>query len=334
MPEDLFQNRSFRIGRALPRARETTLTAEARNTVRQLGVFYAICLAAALLLSFGAFQGQRIQLEMGTGGYIDNLRFGGVLIVPVLLLIEYAVLALQGRAGSWDWKDSGASFAIYLFNGVLAPLTLLYQYWIMTLLEPWALFTLNDGLIPFLATFVLAEGAYYWYHRLSHEVPFLWAIHHVHHSATSLNLSIAYRLHILGRVVSPVVFVPLVLLGFNPAYLLGSLALSLVYQFFIHTRTIGKLGWLERTGFNTPSLHRVHHGSNDWCIDRNYAGVLIFWDRAFGTYQTEIGRIEYGVTTGHYSYNPFRLVVGPLVDWARGDFARERERSREPGPAP
>ena len=309
------------------------MRAETRSTVRQLPVFYGACLAVGALLSLGTFQGQRPPLEMGTGGYIDNLKFGGAVILPLLVLAEYAVLRLQKQAGSYDWRDSGASFAIYLFNGLLGPLTLAYQFWILRLFQPFALFEVNAGLIPFLATFVLAEGAYYWYHRLSHEISALWAIHHVHHSARSLNLSIAYRLHVLGRIVSPVAYAPLVLFGLSPTDLLGALALSLVYQFFIHTRTVGKLGWLERTGFNTPSLHRVHHGSNDWCIDRNYAGVLIFWDRLFGTYQPEIGPIEYGVTTGHYSYNPVKLVFGPLLDWARGDFTRERDSVRKSPPA-
>ena len=71
----------------------------------------------------------------------------------------------------------------------------------------------------------------------------------------------------------------------------------------------------------------MHHGTNDWCIDRNYAGVLIVWDRVFGTFQREIGPITYGVTTGHYSYNPIRIMLGPLRDWLRGDFARERDRA-------
>ena len=232
------------------------MRAETRSTVRQLAVFYGACLAVGALLSLGTFQGQRLPLEMGTGGYIDNLKFGGAVILPLLVLAEYAVLRLQKQAGSYDWRDSGASFAIYLFNGLLGPLTLAYQFWILRLFQPFALFEVNAGLIPFLATFVLAEGAYYWYHRLSHEIPALWAIHHVHHSARSLNLSIAYRLHVLGRIVSPVAYAPLVLFGLSPTDLLGALAVSLVYQFFIHTRTVGKLGWLERTGFNTPSLHR------------------------------------------------------------------------------
>ena len=310
------------------------MTAETKGTLRQIAFFYAVCIAIGLLLSLFDFRGGRISLQLGTGGYIDNLKFGGIFLVLIFILLEYGILKLQGRADSYDWKDSGSSFAIYLFNGFLGPLTLLWQFGILRLVESYALFPINDGLIPFLLTFLLAEGAYYWYHRLSHEVPLLWAIHHTHHSARTLNLSIAFRLHTLGRIVSPVVYVPMVLIGFKPEYILGALALSLVYQFFIHTRTVGKLGWIENTGLNTPSLHRVHHGSNDWCIDRNYAGVVIFWDYLFGTFQREIGPICYGVTTGHYSYNPVKLMLGPLQDWARGNFARERENVARPANKP
>ena len=304
------------------------MSSAARKTLWQMAAFYAACAVTGFLLSLGDFQGLRISLEIGTGGYIDNLKFGGVVLVLVFVLLEYSVLRLQRRPDVYDWKDSASSFAIYIFNGLIGPLTLLWQFGMLRLAEPFALFRINDGLIPFLVTFVMAEGAYYWYHRMSHEVPPLWAIHHTHHSARTLNLSIAFRLPTLGRVVSPVVYVPLVLIGFKPEYILGALALSLVYQFFIHTRVIGRLGFFEYSGFNTPSLHRVHHGSDDWCIDKNYAGVLIVWDRMFGTLQREVGPITYGVTTGHYSYNPVKLMLGPLWELAKGEFARERDHAR------
>ena len=301
------------------------MDAETKKTIRQIAFFYALCIVVGYLLSLADFRGTRISLELGTGGYIDNLRFGGVFLVLLFILVEYGVLNLQRRTDAYDWKDSVASFAIYLFNGALAPLTLLWQFGLLRLVEPLAFFQINDGLIPFVVTFLLAEGAYYWYHRLSHEIPLLWAIHHTHHSARTLNLSIAFRLHTLGRIVSPLIYVPMVLVGFKPEYILGALAVSLVYQFFIHTQTVGTLWVLEHTGFNTPSLHRVHHGTNDWCIDKNYAGVLIVWDYVFGTFQREIGPIHYGVTTGHYSYNPIKVMLGPLKDWGNGNFARERD---------
>ena len=325
------------------------MKARMKGTARQIVAFYVLCLVVGALLSLVDFQGMRESLELGeggyfenlkrewtfsqqrtgdtglgTGGYIDNLKFGAAFIALFFILLEYGGLRLRRRSSSYDWKDSGSSFAIYLINGLLSPLTLVYQFSLLKWLEPYALFQINDGLIPFLVTFFMAEGAYYWYHRLSHEVPVLWAIHHTHHSARTLNLSIAYRLNTLGRIVSPLTYLPMVLIGFKPEYILVALALSLVYQFFIHTQIVGKLSVFENTGFNTPSLHRVHHGSNRWCIDRNYAGVLILWDRIFGTFQREIGPIEYGVTTGHYSYNPVKIMFGPLYDWGRAKINRRR----------
>lgn len=294
-----------------------------RTSVQWL-FFYGLCFAVAMVLAQDSFQGQRISLELGTGGYIDNLKFGGVIIVLVFIFLEYGFSRLKGIEGLYNAKDSVASFAIYIFNGFLGPLTLLWQLAVLRMMEPFALFKIQDGLIPFLITFLMAEGAYYWYHRLSHEVPVLWAVHHTHHSAQTLNLSIAFRLHTFGRFISPLIYIPLVLVGFKPEYILGALAVSLVYQFFIHTQLIGKLGIFEHIGLNTPSLHRVHHGSDDWCIDKNYAGVLILWDYVFGTFQREVGKVNYGVTTGHYSYNPVKLMIGPLVDWIKGDFVREK----------
>lgn len=299
--------------------------AETRVTLVQLAFFYTGCFVVGFLLSQGNFQGVRLSFEPGTGGYSNNFKFGGVFLPLMFILLEYGALRLRRKDAVYDWRDSASSFAIYLFNSLLVPLTLLWQFGVLRLLEPHALFRINDGLIPFIATFIVAEGAYYWYHRLSHAVPLLWAIHHAHHSARTLNLSIAFRLHTLGRFVVPVVYMPMVLVGFKPEYVLGALFMSLIYQFFIHTQLVGRLWILESSGLNTPSLHRVHHGTNDWCIDRNYAGMLIFWDRVFGTFQREMGPINYGVTTGHYSYNPVKIMFGPLQDWWKGDFARERE---------
>ena len=269
-----------------------------------------------------------------------GIRLLGVLFA--LTIIEGVWLGIKGKRVYNLW-DSLSNVFISVVNNLTRPVTIAWKYIVFGLLEPLQFFELDlggplvlgrmagnegYGLWTFLATFVIADCAYYWYHRLSHEIPPLWAIHHTHHSAQTLNLSIAFRLHTLGRVISPVVYVPMVLIGFKPEYILGALALSLVYQFFIHTGAVGRLGPFEHSGLNTPSLHRVHHGSDDWCIDKNYAGVLILWDRVFGTFQRDIGPIAYGVTTGHYSYNPVKLMLGPLRDWAKGNFVRERDHAR------
>ncbi len=300
-----------------------------KSTGGGLAAFYFLCAVTAA--GFFIFQqdGLRISANVleqaDTQGYWASLKFNGLLFIALFVVIELVALKFMRHERAYDWGDSGASLAIYLINVFATPFTMLYLYALLKFAEVYALFQIGDGLVPFLITILLVEGAYYWYHRLSHEIPFLWSIHHTHHSAQSLNLSIAFRLHTFGRLVSPFVYLPMILLGFKPEYILAGLAFSLVYQFFLHTETIPKLGWLENTGFNTPSKHRVHHGTNDYCIDKNYGGMLVVWDHIFGTYVPESERVDYGVSTGFYSYNPLKVMFRPQLDWLRGDFHRERE---------
>lgn len=155
-----------------------------------------------------------------------------------------------------------------------------------------------NGAMQFGAAFFLVEFCYYWMHRYSHEVRLGWASHVVHHSPECFNLSIAYRLGVTGFFsLLWLFFIPLAWLGFRPEVTSICLSLNLFYQFWLHTELIPKLGWLEWL-FNTPSHHRVHHASNPLYLDRNYGGVLIVFDRLFGTFQEERSdiKIKYGLT--------------------------------------
>jgi sterol desaturase/sphingolipid hydroxylase (fatty acid hydroxylase superfamily) len=166
----------------------------------------------------------------------------------------------------------------------------------------------------FMLTFITADFIYYWFHRASHYWKPLWAFHLVHHSAMHMNLTNAYRLNWFSALVSPLFFIPVALLGMPTDFIVISYALNLAYQFFLHTEAIGTLGPIEKV-MDTPSSHRVHHGSNPIYIDKNFGGVLIIWDRLFGTYQPETERVNYGLTTGFLSYNPFRLVMQGFLNW-------------------
>ncbi|WP_339666149.1 sterol desaturase family protein, partial [Maribacter arcticus] len=166
-------------------------------------------------------------------------------------------------------------------------------------------------------SFVLVDFIYYWYHRLSHKIKFLWAFHLVHHSSLFMNLTVAYRLNWLSALLTPFVVAPLVIVGFPFEFVIASFAVNLLYQFFLHTEAIGKLGFIEGV-LATPSAHRVHHGSNDEYIDKNFGGVLIIWDRLFGTYEVEKEKPVYGVTTGFISNNPFVLIFKGFVDFFKG----------------
>jgi len=178
------------------------------------------------------------------------------------------------------------------------------------------------------AVFVLVDLAYYWTHRLSHEVNLLWAGHVVHHSSEEYNLTVALRQSALHGLFTWVFYVPLALLGVPWEMFATSYALNLVYQFWIHTRAVGRMSRWAEAVLNTPSHHRVHHGVDPKYQDRNYAGVFIVWDRLFGTFQPEEEEPVYGITTPLRSWNPLWANVHVfwqiLRDAARARTWRER----------
>jgi len=151
--------------------------------------------------------------------------------------------------------------------------------------------------------FLLDDFAYYWMHRTSHVVNLLWAGHVVHHSSEEFNLTVALRQSSLHGLMSWVFYMPIALLGVPVTMWLICHALNLVYQFWVHTREINRLGPLELV-LNTPSHHRVHHGVNPEYQDRNFAGMLIIWDRMFGTFEPEVAPPVYGLTKPLRSWNP------------------------------
>jgi sterol desaturase/sphingolipid hydroxylase (fatty acid hydroxylase superfamily) len=164
----------------------------------------------------------------------------------------------------------------------------------------------------FVLTFFTADFIYYWFHRVSHHWKPLWAFHLIHHSAMHMNLTAAYRLNWFSAIISPLFFIPAALLGLPTDFIVISYALNLAYQFFLHTEVVGKLGMIENI-MDTPSSHRVHHGNNPIYIDKNFGGVLIIWDKLFGTYQPETEKVNYGLTTGFVSNNPFVLVAQGFI---------------------
>jgi sterol desaturase/sphingolipid hydroxylase (fatty acid hydroxylase superfamily) len=169
----------------------------------------------------------------------------------------------------------------------------------------------------FALTFLTADFIYYWFHRVSHHWKPMWAFHLIHHSAMHMNLTAAYRLNWFSAIISPLFFIPAVLLGMPSDYIIIAYVLNLAYQFFLHTEAVGKLGMIENV-MDTPSSHRVHHGSNAIYIDKNFGGVFIIWDKLFGTYQPETEKVQYGLTTGFVSNNPFILVAQGFIELYKG----------------
>lgn len=184
-----------------------------------------------------------------------------------------------------------------------------------------------DDWRSWLVLFVLLEFTYYWFHRWSHEVRWLWTTHAVHHSIEELNVLAAYRLGWTSKIsAGSIVHAPLMLLGFSPAAVFTALALNLFYQSWLHTLLIGKLGQLEGI-LNTPSAHRVHHAKNADYLDRNYGGVTVIFDRLFGTYVAERDEepCEYGLVKPVGSTNPVAIA---FHEWVRmfADMKRSHPR--------
>jgi sterol desaturase/sphingolipid hydroxylase (fatty acid hydroxylase superfamily) len=164
--------------------------------------------------------------------------------------------------------------------------------------------TLPSGsALVWVAGFLGVDFLYYWFHRTSHEVSAVWATHVVHHQSEEYNLAVALRQGSFQSSMSWVFYLPLALAGLPPLVFLTLSSINTLYQFWIHTRLIGRLGPLEAV-FNTPSHHRVHHGRDPKYIDRNHGGTLIVWDRLFGTFQAEEEEPVYGITRPLASWNP------------------------------
>lgn len=229
-------------------------------------------------------------------------------IAVVASFVEAAVLWRLKR--TYDWREAAASLGLAAgreFTNLL-PLSIalpgsfwLYEHRIWT--PP------LDSLVGLGALFLGIEFCYYWFHRASHRVRWFWATHGVHHSPNSINFSAAYRLGWTSRIGGSLLFfLPLAWLGYPPRVIAAAFTINLLYQFWIHAEWIPKLGPLEGI-FNTPSTHRVHHAANLEYLDANYGGVLIIFDRLFGTYVPERADVpcRYGLVRPLRSYNPFRI---------------------------
>lgn len=208
-----------------------------------------------------------------------------------------------------DFKDTGANLVVALGQDLLGRLVgapvALFALSPFALLAPWTVpltwWSWPLGLL-------LADFFYYWTHRLEHRSRLFWAHHSVHHSSEGFDFSTAGRIAWAEPFLAWYGLVPMVLLGFEPLQVIVFSSILLIYQTWIHTQKIGRLGILEGI-LNTPSAHRVHHGSNPEYLDANYGAVLMVWDRLFGTYVEEGAPVRFGLTTPIATYNPLRINV-------------------------
>jgi len=235
-----------------------------------------------------------------------------VLARLALTLLEIVLVRAELVRGRYTVKDTLASFAMragnYASNVLLAGATVavfafIYQFRLLdiSMSSPWA----------WAAIVVLDDFAYYWFHRISHECRFWWAAHVNHHSSQEYNLSTAIRQPWTGVLVGTwAPWFVLLVIGFPPEMIFLQSGLKLLYQFWIHTEAIRRMpAWFEYL-FNTPSHHRVHHGANEQYLDRNYGGILIIWDRIFGSFIREEERVRYGLTKNITTFNPVKVAFG------------------------
>jgi sterol desaturase/sphingolipid hydroxylase (fatty acid hydroxylase superfamily) len=242
----------------------------------------------------------------------------------VILLSIEAWFSYKENKQLYEVKDTFSSLALGIGNVLTGFVTKAMIFGIFAFLYKFRLFELDYTKWWFWVLLFFADDfSYYWFHRESHHINYFWASHVVHHSSTNYNLAAALRQTWTGNAAGSFLFwlwMPLV--GFQPIWVLFMQQVSLIYQFWIHTETINKMpAWFEYI-FNTPSHHRVHHGSDLKYLDKNHAGILIIWDRMFGTFKKEEERPNYGLTKNIESFNP---VVVAFKTW--GDLFNKAKQS-------
>lgn len=256
---------------------------------------------------------------------MSNLLIYSIPGFLTLLGLEILWTRRRQREGAtlrgYEKRDTWASLAMGVGNVLISALTTLvaialwnwgYDQRVLSLGQPLAAWS-------WLLLFLAEDLCYYWFHRSHHEVRLLWAAHVNHHTSRYFNLSTALRQPWFTPITGPIFWLPLAFVGFPPTMILTAEAISLIYQFWIHTEVVRRLPGPLEWVLNTPSHHRVHHGKNVAYLDRNHGGVLILWDRLFGTFAPEDEKdpARYGITHDLTTFNPLRIATHEFVAIAR-----------------
>jgi sterol desaturase/sphingolipid hydroxylase (fatty acid hydroxylase superfamily) len=239
-----------------------------------------------------------------------------MLVLVFLEWLSYRHLRKHGKAEGeigYEARDTRTSLIMGLGDGLITAVWSIVV--VVVLAGAYELTPLEmpaDQWWTWVVLFFADDFMYYWYHRCHHQIRVLWASHVVHHSSEHFNLSTSLRQTWTPMTHLPFL-IPLALLGFKPWQILLAMSWSLIYQFWIHTERIHKLPrWFEAV-FNTPSHHRVHHGSQEQYLDRNHGGILIIWDKLFGTFEPEGERVRYGLTKNINTYNPVKVAFHEFI---------------------
>ena len=254
---------------------------------------------------------------------VDIYTYG----VPIVLLLITAEVIYSNIYGLnyYKLKDTIAGLGLLFGNFTIGLLTkgsifLLYVY-----IYQFKLITIND-LLPvwavWVTTFLMIDFVYYWYHRFSHRVRFMWAVHMNHHSSEEMNFAVSLRQAWFGPITKIPFFIFMPLVGFDPIITAIAGVASTLWGVIGHTQWVNKLGLLEYL-FVTPSSHRVHHGSNECYIDKNYGNLLIIWDRMFGTFAEEIEPVKFGIRDNVKTFNPIKIT---FIFWVQmtSDFIKSK----------
>ena len=247
----------------------------------------------------------------------------------VLMAVELAVARARGLRSAYRLNDAINSLSL----GVISEVVKLFARVLIIGIYAWLFERVSLGTWPtdawwaWLLAIVFYDFCYYWNHRLGHESAVFWAAHVVHHQSQCYNLSTALRQTSSGALLSWIFYVPMAVAGVPPEMFAVAAIVDLLYQYWIHTEVVGKLGWYDRW-FASPSNHRVHHAVNDCYVDRNYGGILMIWDRLFGTFVEESEKCVYGTRAPLESWDPLWANVEVYADLARKSRHASRWRDK------
>ena len=232
-----------------------------------------------------------------------------------LIAIETTISWLHNLR-TYEFRDTAANFALAFGDLLMAAAMKAVFLVLFALLHRFAPLDMGLSWMSWALLVVINDFIYYVFHRLGHRCRFMWAFHVTHHSSQKYNFSVAVRLNLFILPLHFLFMLPLALLGFRPEAILAINSITTLYQLWVHTELVGKLGFLDRV-LNTPSNHRVHHGSNPQYLDRNYGAMFIFWDHLFGTYEPEGEPVVYGLTKNVGSHNPVTLTFHEVRSMVR-----------------
>lgn len=245
---------------------------------------------------------------------IENFNDPTVYAIPlfILLIVVEFIIDIRRKLKLYEIKDSVACITMGLGSLGIGIFTKAFMFFLYMYLYQFRIFDIPNVWWMWVLLLFADDFSFYWKHRLSHEVRILWAGHVQHHSSEKMNFSVALRQSWGEPFFEFIFWIWLPIIGFHPINILVMMGISLIFQFLLHTKLVGRLGFLEYI-FNTPSHHRVHHATQVKYLDRNHAGIFIIWDRLFGTFSEEEEDPVYGITTNIHTFNPLKIATHEYV---------------------